>query len=107
MICGTGKTMATRLVWPTPAWATSPAISFPRTDPITGEILNASITLDANVIRDLQVEHQRNLASLGTSRQRALDVLRRDSARKETDDFYLFATPEERAREALEDHLRS
>lgn len=73
------------------------AISLPRTDPLTGQILNASVTLDANVIRDLQVEHQRNLASLGTGKQRALQVMLRDPSRKETDDFYLFATPEQLA----------
>ncbi|AIE87818.1 zinc-dependent metalloprotease [Fimbriimonas ginsengisoli] len=73
------------------------AISLPRTDPITGEILNASITLDGNVIRDLQVEHQRNQASFGTARQKALNVMLRDPQRTETDDYYLFATPEQRA----------
>jgi len=73
------------------------AISLPRTDPLTGEILNASITLDGNVIRDLQIEHQRNLASLSTGKQRAMDVLLRNADRKVTDDEYLFTSPEELA----------
>lgn len=81
------------------------AISLPRCDPLTGEILNASITLDGNLIRDLQVEHQRNLASLDTSRQRATEVLLRNKERKVTDDFYLFATPEERQRQAAAEHM--
>ncbi len=78
------------------------AISLPRTDPLTGQILNASIDIDSNVIRDLQVEHQRNLASLNTSSQRAMDVLRRDPQRTITDDDYLFATPQEEAVREME-----
>jgi len=77
------------------------AISLPRTDPFTGQILNASITLDANLIRDLQIEHQRNLASLATSAQKASKVLLRDPSRTETDDSFLFSTPEQRAWKTL------
>jgi hypothetical protein len=82
------------------------AISLPRTDPLTGEILNASITLDGNILRDLQVEHQRNLASLGTARQRAFNVLERDAKRTETDDFYLFASPQQRAWKEVEANMK-
>lgn len=82
------------------------AISLFRTDPISGEILNASITLDGNVIRDVQEEHERNIASLNTATQRATAVLRRDASRKETDDFFVFATPAERMRVAAAEQLR-
>lgn len=82
------------------------AISLFRTDPISGEILNASITLDGNVIRDVQEEHARNLASLATGSQRATAVLRRDATRKETDDFFLFATPDQRMRASVAEQLK-
>lgn len=82
------------------------AISLPRIDPFTGEILNASITLDANMIRDLQVEHERNIASMGTAKQRAMSVLTRDPNRTDTDDFYLFATDQERAARQLQTSMK-
>jgi hypothetical protein len=82
------------------------AISLFRTDPLSGQIVNASITLDGNVIRDVQEEHARNVASLGSARQNAMAVLQRDASRKETDDFFLFATPAERMRVAVAERLR-
>lgn len=82
------------------------AISLPRTDPISGEILNASITLDANLIRDLQVEHQHNQASMASGMERMNQVLLRDPSRKVSDDFLLFATPEQRAQQALQQGMK-
>jgi hypothetical protein len=77
------------------------AISLFRTDPFTGEILNAGITLDGNVIRDLQQEHLRNMTSHVGGGKRALDVMLRDPQRTDSDDFYLFATPSERGKKEL------
>ncbi|MDR3689198.1 MAG: zinc-dependent metalloprotease [Fimbriimonas sp.] len=79
------------------------AISLFRTDPISGEILNASITIDANVVRDLMQEHFRNQESaLRPQETHALQVLTRDPARKDSDDWFLFASPEEKAQKILE-----
>jgi hypothetical protein len=79
------------------------AISLFRTDPISGEILNASITLDGNMVRDVMEEHFRNQESVLKPQERnALKVMTRDRQRTETDDWFLFASPEEKAREALE-----
>jgi hypothetical protein len=74
------------------------AISLLRTDPFTGEILNASITLDGNVLQELMAEHQRNLPiTLGKGQLRTQQVLLRNSSRAITDDKYLFETPKEEA----------
>ncbi|MEZ0326521.1 MAG: zinc-dependent metalloprotease [Fimbriimonas sp.] len=74
------------------------AISLFRTDPFTGEILNVGITLDGNIIRDLQQEHLRNVSSHVGAGKRALEVMTRDPQRTTTDDEFLFATPAEMAR---------
>jgi hypothetical protein len=72
------------------------AISLLRTDPFSGEILNASITLDGNVLQELASEHERNLPiSLGKGALRKTQVLLRDPSRTITDDKYLFETPQE------------
>lgn len=78
------------------------AISLLRTDPFTGEILNASITIDANTIQALLNEHDRYLPNNGTAMvDRAYKVLLRNDSRPDTDDHYLFTTPVEEAREAV------
>jgi Met-zincin/Domain of unknown function (DUF5117) len=86
------------------------AISLPRTDPFTGEILNASISLDANIIRDLQFEHQRNLSSLsaGTTntRKAAMAILQRDPERDVSDDFTVFASAEEKLAARLQKRMQ-
>jgi len=79
------------------------AISLFRTDPLSGEILNASITIDANVVRDLMQEHFRNQEStLRPQETHALQVLTRDPSRTDSDDWFLFATPEEKLQKGLE-----
>jgi hypothetical protein len=77
------------------------AIALFRTDPFSGEILNASITLDGNMIRDLQEEHIRHMGIAQGGSKAAFEVLMRDQDRKTTEDFHVFATPEERARHEL------
>lgn len=82
------------------------AISLPRVDPFTGEILSASITIDANVLQTLAEEHSREiLPSLKDASLRANSVLLRNADRKETDDWFLFATPEQKATKAAEERL--
>jgi hypothetical protein len=57
------------------------AIAMPRWDPITGEILNASVNLDANMLAAAFREHEA-FSSAGESwTARALDVLVRDDDR--------------------------
>ncbi len=82
------------------------AISLFRTDPLSGEILNASITLDGNIIRDFMQEHFRNRESVLKPQERnALQVLMRDRTRTESDDWVLFSTPGEQARKSMEDRF--
>jgi len=79
------------------------AISLFRTDPISGEILNASITIDANVVRDLMQEHFRNQESvLHPQVSKAMQVLLRDPSQTEPDDWTLFASQEEKQKKLLE-----
>ncbi len=77
------------------------AISLFRTDPYTGEILNTSITLDGNLVRDLMQEHAHYLEQDIPATGNALKALMRDKERTETDDQLLFSTPEDRARRQL------
>ena len=59
------------------------------------------------MVRDVMQEHFRNQESVLRPQERsALQVLTRDRSRLETDDWLLFATPEEKAREALEDRFK-
>ncbi len=67
------------------------AISLLRTDPISGRILNASITIDANVIRDMMQEHMRAQASFAGSRAENAKLLLSGNADR------MFYTKEEQA----------
>ncbi len=79
------------------------AISLFRTDPLSGEIMNASITLDGNIVRDFMQEHFRNQESVLKPQERhALQVLTRDPERTSTDDWFLFSTEQDRQQQALE-----
>ncbi|HWD41629.1 MAG TPA: zinc-dependent metalloprotease [Fimbriimonas sp.] len=72
------------------------AISLLRTDPFTGQILNASISLDGNVLESLMQEHERNLpVTLQGQAARKLQVLLKGADRKMTDDQYLFETKQD------------
>jgi hypothetical protein len=74
------------------------AISLPRTDPYTGEILNASITIDGNVIRDLFEEHKQTLMSATDAmRTRASKVLLRMPDETEPVDQFVFENDRDRA----------
>ncbi len=69
------------------------AISLLRTDPLSGEILNASISMDANVLSSLIQEHARNLPmTLSDGQSRMQQVLLRNPKLNETADKYLFET---------------
>jgi hypothetical protein len=66
------------------------AIALPRTDPFTGQVYNASVTLDGGIFRDLMSFHN-DLSPKSMARAaRAKDVLLRSADRKMSDDRYLF-----------------
>ncbi len=69
------------------------AVTWFRTDPFTGEILNCSITFDANMLAYVLQEHE-NLALpvAMESTRKPLDIVLRDAKRELNDDTYLWAT---------------
>jgi hypothetical protein len=82
------------------------AISLLRTDPLSGQILNASISLDANVLSSLIQEHARNLPiTLHDGQARMRQVLLRNSDRTITDDQFLFETQQDRLQEQAEKRM--
>lgn len=92
-------------------WTLSPdpgyAVSIVRIDPFSGEILNAGITFDANMLAFAKQEH-RDLATPATDGlQRSLQILLRDSKRREPDDAFLWAPEKERATDGVLAHMRA
>jgi Met-zincin/Domain of unknown function (DUF5117) len=82
------------------------AISLLRTDPFSGQILSASITLDGNVLQSLIAQHERNWPiAMQNGAQRQMQVLLRDKTRKIQDDKYLFETPKDLLQEQAEARL--
>jgi len=81
------------------------AIALGRSDPFTGEVYNASVTLDGNIFKQLMTYHQTlspMSSSHATSTKRAMDVLLRTADRTMPDDRYLFE-PERATAEAKMD----
>jgi hypothetical protein len=73
------------------------AIALFRTDPFTGEILNSSVTIDANVLQ-YGVQEVADLDPISPNPSaRALDVLKRDPKLGDVD-FYLWASDRDRAK---------
>jgi hypothetical protein len=91
-------------------WTMTPdagyAIALFRTDPFTGEVLNASITFDANMLSFAVQEHQRIAVPGAEAGARALDVLLRDNRRTTTEDFHLWASDRERMEHEVCNHLQ-
>ncbi|MFI5387645.1 MAG: zinc-dependent metalloprotease, partial [Fimbriimonadales bacterium] len=75
-------------------WAMTPeagyAVSNVRTDPFTGEILNASITVDANMAYYIVQEHQKISTPEASAITRAMKVFTRDPQRDMPVDTYLW-----------------
>jgi len=70
------------------------AVTWFRTDPFTGEILNASITFDANMLAYVVQEHE-NLAqpvAMENGTRKPLDIILRDPKRDLNDENYLWAS---------------
>lgn len=87
-------------------WTMTPdagyAVALFRTDPFTGEILNASVTFDANMLYFAQQEALNTASPSANARQRAAEVLLRREKATTTDEFHLWATDRERFQHALD-----
>jgi hypothetical protein len=81
------------------------AIALFRTDPWTGEVLNAAVTLDANIIAQLTQLHQTLSPPRGDSKARLMQVFTRRQGSSVSDERFLFDGPvaevEHRIHEAL------
>lgn len=87
-------------------WAMTPdagyAVSNIRTDPFTGEILNASITVDANMAYYVVQEHQKISTPEASAMTRAMSVFTRDPKRDMPIDAYLWDYDKESLRRQAE-----
>ncbi|HEY3783304.1 MAG TPA: zinc-dependent metalloprotease [Fimbriimonadaceae bacterium] len=84
------------------------AVTWFRTDPFTGEILNASITFDANMLAYAVQEHE-NMAlpvAMQSQTRKPLDIVLRDPKRTLNDDTYLWATDQELLKKQAEERMR-
>lgn len=86
-------------------WTMTPdagyAVALFRTDPFTGEILNAAVTFDANMLYFAQQEALNIAGPSANAHQRALEVLTRRPSAKTNDEFHLWATDRARAEQQL------
>lgn len=91
-------------------WTMTPsagyAVALVRSDPFTGEILNAAVTFDANMLAFAQQESLNFTGPSVNARQRAIEVLTRRPQAKDTDEFFLWATDRDRAEHKLADACR-
>jgi hypothetical protein len=87
-------------------WTMSPdsgyAIALARTDPFTGEVLNASVTVDANMLSFAQQEQQDIGVPSAEAYRRALSVLTRNPKETRTTDQVLYSTPKDEAMASLQ-----
>lgn len=82
------------------------AVSWLRTDPFTGEILNASITFDANMLAYVLNERENMATPVATMISRKpMDIVLRDPNRKISDDDYLWATDAEILKKTAEKQM--
>lgn len=87
-------------------WTMTPdagyAVANIRTDPFTGEIVNASVTVDANMAYYVVQEHQKISVPEAAAATRALNVFLRDPKRDMPVDEYLWNFERETLRRAAE-----
>lgn len=81
------------------------AVALARTDPFTGEVLNASVTVDANMLNYILNDYQDSTSAITSAHARSLSALLRDPSRKVNEDAYLWAGPREQAITALNSKL--
>jgi hypothetical protein len=82
------------------------AVSWFRTDPFTGEILNASITFDANMLAYAMQEHEKIATPVAMSARKPADVVLRDPNRKLSDEDYLWATDADLLKKQAEERMK-
>lgn len=82
------------------------AVSHFRTDPFTGEILNAAITFDANLVSFAMQEHRTVATPAATLNTRTMEVLKRDPNRDLSDDDLIFSSQEELTKRVAENKLK-
>lgn len=82
------------------------AVALARTDPFTGEVLNASVTVDANMLSYIVNDFQNSTVAISSAHTKGLNALLRDANRKVTEDSYLWATPKEVALQQLDQKLK-
>lgn len=90
-------------------WTMSPdagyAIALYRTDPFTGQVLNASVTVDANMLAYIFNDFKNSTSAINSAHTKAVQALLRDENRKQTEDAFLWATPREQALNALQERM--
>lgn len=90
-------------------WTLSPdaayAVSLYRVDPFTGEIINASVSVDANMLAYILDDYQHSTLATASAPARAMQALLRDPSRKESEDQFLWSTNKERAAKTMQGAL--
>lgn len=90
-------------------WTMSPdagyAIALYRTDPFTGQVLNASVTVDANMLAYIFNDFQNSTSAITSAHTKAIQALLRDETRHQTEDSFLWSTPREQALDALQQRM--
>ncbi len=87
-------------------WTVSPnsayAVSYPRTDPFTGEVLNASVTFDANYLAWIMNEHQSLVTPTAGLASKSLQALMRSPDASTPADALIWEPDETKAKEELQ-----
>jgi hypothetical protein len=90
-------------------WTMSPdagyAIALGRVDPFNGEVMNASVTIDANMLAYILNDFDNSTTAIEAAHDKAAKVLLRTPDLKVTDDEYLWSTPREEAMRTLQGKL--
>ena len=90
-------------------WTMSPdagyAIALGRVDPFTGEVMNASVTIDANMLAYILNDFDNSTTAIEAAHAKAAKVLLRHPDLTETEDAYLWSTPKEEALRTLQGRL--
>lgn len=87
-------------------WTVSPssayAVSYPRVDPFTGEVLNASVTFDANYLAWIMNEHQSLVTPTAGVAAKSLNALMRQPDSSQPADALIWEPAETKAKEELQ-----
>jgi hypothetical protein len=90
-------------------WTFSPdagyAVALARVDPFNGEILNASVTLDANMLSYILNDFQNSTTAIEAAHAKSLDALIRNPNMKQSDDQLLWSTKQDAAMNAMQQRL--